>query len=595
MTDRTRRILSLTLLGIAAAYCFFNFELSGSITHFIPDHAEAKHVQLTLNLLDSPFSRRMVLSIQGEDSRDSVAASLIERLRGHPEVAWVESNQLDEDILKTVSEIYFERRMYFISENPERQIPRLFEPLALRKQARSLKAALSAPDSLLFTRTAQGDPLGFFPQLINRIGQLQPAQTPTSDPNYVLIFIGLRSSPFEAGRQENLVSFIQGEFDALALQQDSPLLLEKSGANLFAIASEKSIRHDVNLVSSFSVIAVCGVFLLFFGSIRFLLIALLTPFAGFLVALALTSGPTEAIHGITLAFGFVLIGVAIDYPIHVMTTHSLQNAAGSAFRSARKLLPSLVFSAATTTLAFLSLSLSGFPGLSEMGSFAAIGIPIGVVFTLYASPAFISRSQTTTRTQRFFAEQFSRLGAGLDRHAAIPISILALMLLLPVLGLGRVLWDDDPSALMQMDPEILREAQSVQSRYGDFDAGRLIIGLAPDAEAALILNEAVSERLQPLVKAGALSGIGSLSGVLPSMALQKRNLDVLQSVPDYESKIRQAFAQEGFRADAFTEFYQAVASPSALPLEPKDLEGSFLEKALSMLPVVEGERASITL
>ncbi|MCH2185386.1 MMPL family transporter, partial [Myxococcota bacterium] len=595
MSDWKIRALSVLLIGLAALYCLFTFEISGSITHFIPDHAEARQVQLTLDLLDSPLSRRMVLSIQGGEARNPVTAGLVNRLRKHPEVTWVESNQLSEETIREVSEIYFERRIYFVSENPEQEIPALFEPIALRKQARRLKENLSAPDSILFSRTSQADPLGFFPKILDRIGQLQPLKDPTAEVDYALIFIGLRSSPFEATKQENLVQFIQREFELLAQQQAAPLQLQKSGGNLFAIASEKSIRRDVNLVSSLSIVAVCGIFLLFFGSLRSLFVAFLTPFAGFLFALALSAGPDRPIHGITLAFGFVLIGVAIDSPIHLMTAHSLQKTRGTAFRSARQLRASLIFSAATTTLAFLSLSLSGFPGLSEMGSFAAMGIPVGLAFTLYASPAFILKSQKTTRTQRFITEGFARVGRRLDRYPGIPIFILTSMLVLPALGLSQVRWDDDPSALMQMDPKILKEAQLVQSRYGEFDAGRLVIGLAPDSESALILSETVQQRLQPLVESGAISGLGSVSELLPSVALQERNLAALQAVPQLEAKIREGFAQEGFRDNAFTSFYEAVAFPSSPPLQPRDLQGSFLEKALSMLPIVEGERASITL
>ncbi|MAJ61096.1 MAG: hypothetical protein CBC48_14740 [bacterium TMED88] len=595
MSDWKIRAVSLVLVSLSALYCLFTFQISGSITHFIPDHAEAKRVQLTLDLLDSPLSRRMVLSIQGGEARNAVTANLVKRLREHPEVAWVESNQLDEETIRAVSEIYFERRVYFVSENPEHEIPALFKPLALRKQAQRLKQNLSAPDSILFSRMSQSDPLGFFSRILNRIGQLQPLKDPATEVDYALIFIGLRSSPFEAAKQKTLVEFIQREFEQLSQQQTAPLRLQKSGGNLFAISSEKTIRRDVNLVSSLSIVAVCGIFLLFFGSLRSLLIAFLTPFAGFVFALALSAGPDKPIHGITLAFGFVLIGVAIDYPIHLMTAHSLQKAKGTAFRSARQLRASLIFSAATTTLAFLSLSLSGFPGLSEMGSFAALGIPVGLAFTLFASPAFIARSQETTRTQRFIAEKFARAATALDRHPAISLSTLFSMLLLIIVGLGQVSWEDDPSSLMQMDPEIVEEAQLVQSRYGEFDTGRLVIGMAPDSEAALILSETVRERLQPLVAKGAISGIGSLSELLPSVALQERNLAALQSVPLYEDKIREAFVREGFRDDAFTGFYDAVAAPAAPPLRPEDLQGSFLEKALSMLPFVEGQRATITL
>ena len=102
MSDWKIRALSVSLIGLAALYCLSTFQISGSITHFIPDHAEATQVQLTLDLLDSPLSRRMVLSVQGGEARNVVTADLVKKLRERPEVAWVEDNQLNEDTIRAV-------------------------------------------------------------------------------------------------------------------------------------------------------------------------------------------------------------------------------------------------------------------------------------------------------------------------------------------------------------------------------------------------------------------------------------------------------------------------------------------------------------
>ena len=65
-------------------------------------------------------------------------------------------------------------------------------------------------------------------------------------------------------------------------------------------------------------------------------------------------------HGITVAFGFTLIGVAQDYPIHLF---SHQRAGLSPWASARALWPTLGTGVASTCIAYLTFLVSGVDGL----------------------------------------------------------------------------------------------------------------------------------------------------------------------------------------------------------------------------------------
>ena len=168
--------------------------------------------------------------------------------------------------------------------------------------------------------------------------------------------------------------------------------LEQSGVNRVSVATERAVRADVSFVSSVSIGMVCALFLFLFRSFRQLAVVIMAPAAGFLVALSIGLSLPDPLHGITLAFGFVLIGVAIDYPIHLINHHALGPPERTIERSVKKIWPSLILSAATTTFAFLALALSEFPGLREMGLFAAVGVPVSAAVTLLGLSAFLSEA-----------------------------------------------------------------------------------------------------------------------------------------------------------------------------------------------------------
>lgn len=589
MSDLRVRWLTVATLTVLGIYCVSRLEFTNSIIHFIPSRAEAELVELSLELVESPLTRRMLLSIGGGPERAATAAELAETLRDHPEVEWVDSG-IDEEAFRGIYELYFDRRVFLASDTPETEIREMLEPEALERRAARLRGRLAQPGSILVSRTAPADPLGLFERVIERIRSARPA---TAVGDHAILMLGLRSSPFESTTQSVLLRDIEAEFARIDAARGGRLALEQSGVNRFAVASERSVWGDVRFISVVSITVVCSLFLLFFRSLRHLLIAILTPIGGFVVALSVALSSPEPVHGITLAFGFVLIGVAIDYPIHLMSHHALGPGSRSSWETVVEIRPSLLLSALTTTLAFSVLALSDFPGLGEMGTFAAVGVPVALVLTLFSTPTFLRRAAPTP-TQLALSGGASRLVHWLDGRRGRVVAILAVFAAIAAVGLPWLRWEDDPATLMAVDPLLLAESERVRGRAADYDGGRFVVGLGPTPEAALALNDRIYRRLADVVSAGELGGVGSLHSFLWSQALQRENLAALRSVPDLGDRLERAFSSNGFRRGAFRAFDAAVASPAAAPLRPEDLANSPLARALDSLVELEGRWAVVT-
>ena len=596
MTDRGIRWLSLGFVAALGLYSVARLEMTTSITHFIPASHGTELVDVTLDLVNSALSRRMVLTISGGQERIRAAADLAEELRSHPEVAWVESG-FDERAVRATYELYFDRRSYMVSKAPRIEIPAMMERASLDHRASELLEQLARPDSSLVSRTAPADPLGFFGRTIDRIRSFQP--TPPGDAEaqggagHAVIFLGLKSSPFDSVVQAKLLNDIVDTFARIDAAHGGGLTLEQSGVNRFAVAAEKTVRSDANFISALSIPAVCAIFLLVFRSPRSLFVAFLTPLCGFFAALTLTTWSSPVLHGITLAFGFVLLGVAIDYPIHVMNHHALSGAA-TPRESVSRIRPSLVFSGLTTTLAFLVLALSEFPGLGEMGMFAAIGVPVSLAFTLFVTPSFLPPRAHPSRLQRIASDRLADWIQRLHARPLLPVGVFGAFAAIAVMGIPELRWEDDPAALMPLDPVLLAEAERVRGRSGVFEGGRFVVGLAPDAESALALNDRIYARLERAVAGDELVGFTSLHSFLWSEALQRENLLALQEVPSLRVRIDRAFTAKGFRPGAFDGFTSAVASPVAEPLRPVDFVGSPLERVLDFLIELDGRWAVVT-
>jgi predicted exporter len=589
--------MTLAVFGLLALYCFTRLEITNSITHFIPKQNEAELVDLSLKLVESPLAQRMLISVSGGSNSEQVADELREVIKLHPEVDWVEA-EFDPAAMRKLYDVYFDRRMYMLSSEPRVEIPMLLQPESLAERADLLKRRLSQPGSMLLARGAPADPLGIFEMNLDRILAVRP-QVPrnsegTEADSHSVFVLGLSSTPFDSERQTQLLDHIEEEFARLSQTYGGNLVLEQSGVNRFAVATERSVRRDGNLVSVAVICAVSGLFLIVFRSMGQLLIALFTPMAGFVAAMAVAVSDSAPVHGITLAFGFVLIGVAIDYAIHLMSHHALAPSGVSAQSVARRIGPSLVLSASTTTVAFLALAVSDFPGLAEMGRFAAIGIPIALGVTLISIPTFLSNDTPPTAALLGLSQRFDQLVDWLEGRRWIALAGCAVGVCVIAAGLPQIRWEDDPSSLMTLDPELIAESERVRERISDFDGGRFIVALAGSPEEVLVLNDRVARRLDRAVEAGELAGVGSLHAFLWSEALQRENLETLQAVTGLGNRIDSVYTASGFRPGSFDAFYSAVANPPTGPLRPSDLEGSALERFTDSLVDLDGRWAVVT-
>src|SRR5690606_37949580 len=91
-------------------------------------------------------------------------------------------------------------------------------------------------------------------------------------------------------------------------------------------------------------------------------------------------------HGITLAFGFTLIGVAQDYPVHVFSHLRPGEAPG---HTARVLWRTLLTGVVSTCIAYLTFFFSGVDGLRQLAVFTITGLLTAALATRFLLPPLL--------------------------------------------------------------------------------------------------------------------------------------------------------------------------------------------------------------
>ena len=167
-----------------------------------------------------------------------------------------------------------------------------------------------------------------------------------------------------------------------------------------ALSSDEMVaaQHDTILAT---VVAIIGVAVLFIVTFRQLLQPLLVV-AMLLIALCWTLGFTTLTIGhlniLSVSFFPILIGLGIDFGIHLLGRYGEERARNEPFHSALLLAyrhtgASVAAAAITTALAFYAVMLADFRGLVELGFIAGSGMLLCLLASFTVLPALLALSE----------------------------------------------------------------------------------------------------------------------------------------------------------------------------------------------------------
>lgn len=580
MTRSRVRALALGALLVGlAAFDAARLEVTSDVTAFLAAPEDDRAARLVRELAASDLTRTLALTVgtaaepQDPDLAAAAVADLAGALATDPAVAWVVSGTRPE-LERAVWELYFPRRLALLSFDPEAELPGRLSDAGLTEAARALVRELDLPTAPLVKRLAAEDPLLAFPALLERFealeaGALRPrgGALVTQDGRAAL-FVGTRASPFDTASAGPLLERIEARVAAF----DARLVVEKSGAHPFAVAGERAIRADVARISLLSTLGVVLLYALVVRSRRALALSLVPPLAGLVVAAAGAIVVAGRLHALTVAFGSTLIGVAIDSPTHLVVHHALAPEPDGPEGTARALWPALVLCALTTIVGLAGLAWTSMPGLREVALFTSVGIVTALLTTRFVVAPLLGSGPPPPALARAATLSTRLLARARARRGLLAAPALAALVTCAV-GLPRARWADDPAALQRPPGDLLEEDARVRTRVARVEAGRLVVARGPDVEAALVAGERAVARLEPLVARGALEGLRSVRALLPSRALQARNLAALAAAPDLARRLDAAFAAQGFRRGSFAPFADALREPPP-PLDLAALEAS---------------------
>jgi predicted exporter len=580
LSTRTRIVLALCWLALLVGGGWLvsqHLQLSGDLRKFMPAARTPEQKLLIDELGEGPGSRLLLLALSGADPATLAAQSQALRtaLSGDARYSLVSNGEPSLDAIPERLRPY----RYLLSPALGAQPlddAYLREELALRVQdlgspAASLIEPLLASDPTLETvKLAEAWEPPNAPQRLHEVWFDRAGQR-------ALLVVETRAAGFDPTGQEAAVRAIEAAY--AKIRGDAPSRLAMTGPGAFSVEIGGRTQREASLIGTIDSIGLVLLLWIAYRSWRTPLFGVLPLASAGLAGLGAVALLFDGVHGITVAFGFTLIGVVQDYPIHLF---SHQRAGLSPWRNARSLWPTLATGVVSTCIAYATFLASGVEGLEQLAVFTVAGLGTAALATRFVLPALIDPAPRDPA-------QSPRLAALWRRVARLPRprwSLLALALAAVLVAWLRpgAFWQNDLSKLTPVAPQAMALDAQLRGELGAPDVRYVLAVHGRDAQAVLQATERLRPALDALRETRAIAGYDMAARYLPSAALQRARQAALPARDALEASLQAALADSPFRADAFSAFVDDVATArTARPLQPRDLAGTPLQATLSGL------------
>ena len=567
---------ALLLAGLAglAALAVSGLDLDYRIDAFLPVPSNPDQALVVDQISGGPGARLILAAVEGEDTGDLAELSqrLVQRWHDIDGVARVR-NSSDLPDPETVEGLM--RARFLLVEGIEERL----EPAALQA---ALADRLS--DLALGGRQVEAlirrDPLGLIPELADDLASASPPLSFDgvwfdASLQRALLIVESSYPAFDSEAQRALVDELRSSFTETAGESVD---LTLAGPVLIGLDSAEQSRSEATRLSLLGSAFLLLILILAWRSVSLLIAGALPLAAGVVAGLTTVALAFDQVHGLTLAFGFTLLGVVLDYPVHLFG-----HAAGRRLdQSARVIAGPLLLGAASTLIAYLAIWSSTSSGLAQLGAFSAAGLAAAALTTL-ALPLLGLKPPDRLARQ-----------PGRRIHQPGVVWLAAALALGWLIWQGDARWSSDLSRLSPIDHERLAEDIELRQALGAGNVGQLLVLHAPDRAQVLVRTEATIELLNQAREADLIEAWQSPTDLLPSPARQAARRSAWPTADEMARALSDADPR--FQAGAFEPFLDDLRALETLPeLTPEYWQDTALAGRLDGLlsPVADGWRALI--
>lgn len=479
-----------------------------------------------------------------------------------------------------VYDIVFENLPIFLEESDYDKLDEFITETSLDLTIENNFKTLISPASMVMKRFVMKDPLHFTPIVLEKLNSFQigdnyeiyKSRIFTKDKRNLSLFVTSANPSGETQKNGKLVNLLDSTIDSLQVEYNHEIKAQYYGAAAVAVGNANQIKKDIKLTITIALIILLVFMSVFFRKKSIFILLFLPAVFGGSFSLAILYLIKGSISAISLGIGSVLLGITVDYSLHLFTHHRTVNNVKDVLKDVSA---PIVMSTLTTASAFLCLLFVSSKALQDLGLFAAISVGVAALFSLIVLPHFLKSDKSNEKKKRHsLIEKFTAYP--FEKNKYLILSIIAFTII-SFFFANKTSFDGDMDKMSYMS-EKLKQAEVDLNKIANVTLKSVyLISTADNLQEALEINESAIPQLNKLKQEAYIDQYSTVSTILISESLQQERINRWNKYWDQEKKeelienLNKVGNKYKFRPNAFDAFYNLL-NKNFKPVHPKNLE-----------------------
>jgi 1-acyl-sn-glycerol-3-phosphate acyltransferase len=568
---------------VALSFLASRIAFEEDITKLLPANEKTRKLQKVLQAVN--FTDKIIVHIRRQQEGDiadltQYATQFLDSLSTEAG-AYVKNIQgsISDESIDTTLDFVYDNLPQFLSDNDYQKIALKLEKDSVAASTLSNYKTLLSPSGIIASKTILKDPLGLsFLGLKKLQGlglddnfMLKDGFVMSKDEQHVLLFITPTYPASDAANNQEFAEILYNIQLGLNEQYSAKADSQYFGGLLIAVANAQQIKHDIQMTIGIALTVLMVIFIVFYKKVIVPLILFTPTILGALLSVAVLYLIRTEISAISLGIGSVLLGVTLDYSLHILTHLRNHEGVQALYQDIAK---PILMSAFTTALAFLCLLFLDSQALQDLGIFAAVSVLGASVVALLFIPQVYRAKKISETKKKTFLDRLSHYNFHSNKWLVLSV---VMVFVISLFTYSKVTFNNDLATLNFEPAESIEAKKNLDALTNLESKSVYAVAYGKTLEEALQFNDEVYQTLEGLSQQNQILSFSNIGALVHSNTKQMQRIAKWNQFWSSErqreitNNLITTGSVLGFKPSAFKKFYSTL-SKDFTPIALTDYE-----------------------
>ena len=523
-------LASIIILCIVSA---LRIDFVEDISSFLPNNGQNKRINYAYEHLGG--DNKIVINVRMADTSQapdidlltSTVDKIAEKLSENDINGLIKNTlyTVDEQQITEVTDFVLQNIPYFLTEEDYARMDTMLSPEHIREQLANDKQLLASPIPMM-RAIIQQDPMFFSSNVLQSLNNFQLDDSYHTENDYIfnrdgseaVLVINSNYPLSETKNNAQLIKLIDETVASVQKEVDSKVSIHSFGASQVSLTNSRQIKKDSFTAIGLALILILALLIYYYRNARSIVLIFISTLFGGLFALGIIALIKNPVSVIAIGVASIIIGIAINYPIHVLSHFKRTDDKQRIFKD---IVTPLLIGNITTVGAFISLLFISSPAMKDLGLFSALLLIGTILFVLIFLPHLMGKHfQGKTRGLAFRpVAEFKP-----ENVKGLFLGILALTIVFYVFS-KRTSFDTNMHHINYMTKEQQAEFDKLRAQADTSVVTIYIVAEGRTLNDALAAYEQSTNTLNRIAQCYAVKNVSNIGNFFPSMGTQAQRLD----------------------------------------------------------------------